>query len=193
MPPRFTEHHAIVLDAMGVIFDAADDVAELLIPFIAQRDGSADHALICETYREASLGAIDADELWRRVGLGPAVEDDYLSLHRTRAGLSDFVARVCARRIPLWCLSNDVARWSRKLRARHGLDAAFSGAVMSGEVGARKPSAAIFRVLLDRVDCAPEQSLFVDDRDANVAAARRLGIDARPFTRFDAITTDSSP
>jgi hypothetical protein len=25
MPPKFTEHHAIVLDAMGVIFDAADD------------------------------------------------------------------------------------------------------------------------------------------------------------------------
>ncbi len=46
----------IVLDAMGVIYRARDDVAELLVPFV-ERHGSrasADH--VAALYEKASLG-----------------------------------------------------------------------------------------------------------------------------------------
>ena len=46
----------LVLDAMGVIFKSADDVGELLIPFIAEKSGSFDEGVIQAAYLEASLG-----------------------------------------------------------------------------------------------------------------------------------------
>ena len=69
----------LVLDAMGVIYTAADDVEELLIPFILEQRGLADSAAIARYYLRASLGEIDAVEFWQAVGLSPDVEDDYLS------------------------------------------------------------------------------------------------------------------
>ena len=73
--------HCIVLDAMGVIFRAADDVAELLIPFITEAGGNVDAKTIASAYFDASLGMINADEFWNKVHLDPSLEDDYLSRH----------------------------------------------------------------------------------------------------------------
>ena len=56
----------IVLDAMGVIFRAADDVAELLIPFIAETGGNVSTGIVESTYMDASLGLISVDEFWRK-------------------------------------------------------------------------------------------------------------------------------
>ena len=58
----------LVLDAMGVVFAAAADVAEILIPFIRSAGGESDARTIESVYLQASLGIIDADAFWRRVG-----------------------------------------------------------------------------------------------------------------------------
>ncbi len=52
----------------------------------------------------------------------------------------------------------------------------FHGKVVSGEVGIIKPDPAIYQILLDKYDLVPEQSVFIDDREENVEAARNLGI-----------------
>ena len=46
----------IVLDAMGVIFRAADDVADLLIPFVREAGGNMNANEIESAYLDASLG-----------------------------------------------------------------------------------------------------------------------------------------
>lgn len=46
----------------------------------------------------------------------------------------------------------------------------------SFEVGIMKPDPAIFRYMLDDVGIAPEETLFLDDSPANIAAASDLGI-----------------
>ena len=112
----------VVLDAMGVMFAAADDVEELLIPFVTSINGAADARQIRSAYLDASLGAIGADEFWTSVGLSPAVEDDYLTRHTLVHGVVPFLRTAKAAGVPVWCLSNDVARWSAKLRASFGLD-----------------------------------------------------------------------
>lgn len=43
----------LVLDAKGVIFKSADDVAELLIPFISEKSESFDEQVIQHTCRQA--------------------------------------------------------------------------------------------------------------------------------------------
>jgi putative hydrolase of the HAD superfamily len=56
------------------------------------------------------------------------------------------------------------------------LEATFHVRVISGEVGLRKPDAAIYELALDRLGVPPERTTFVDDLRPNVDAARALGI-----------------
>ena len=166
---------------MGVIFRAADDVAELLIPFVEHAGGITDSKAIEAAYLDASLGAIDADHFWRTVGLDPTREDEYLSGHSLVHGVEEFLQRAKRVKIPVWCLSNDIGRWSRKLRARFQIENLFSGAIISSDVGARKPDRAIYQCLLDQSGFRPEDLFFVDDRAKNIDAAIALGIPALYF------------
>lgn len=51
----------------------------------------------------------------------------------------------------------------------------FEGVVVSGEEGVRKPSSEIFGILVSRYDLDPERTVFIDDVQKNVDAARSLG------------------
>jgi len=166
---------------MGVIFSAADDVAELLVPFVRAAGGDAGR--VDSTYLQASAGSIDADEFWLRVGLDASVEEEYLAQHSLVPGAREFIARVNDAGTPVWCLSNDVARWSQKLRAMFGLEPLLAGSVISSDVRARKPDPAIYRCFLDRSGYRGSDVLFVDDRQRNVDAASAFGIRSRRFSK----------
>lgn len=174
----------LALDAMGVIYKVGDDVAELLRPFIAKHGGTADVALVQTMYREASLGRMPSAEFWRQVGLDPALENAYLDGVRLARGLRPFLRSVKPSVASIWCLSNDVSEWSRKLRDRFGLDRLLDGYVISGDVGARKPDPAIYRHLIAQVGAEPASIVFVDDRLPNLDAAAALGIESIYFGRI---------
>ncbi len=171
----------LVLDAMGVIFDSADDVAELLIPFVAEHGGSRDPELIHAAYHEASLGLIDPADFWTGVGIDENLEDEYLACFTLSPGLPELLALARDRSLPVWCLSNDVGRWSGKLRRRNGIEGLLAGSVISGNVGVRKPDTEIYRVLLRQSGYEAADLMFIDDREKNRQAARSLGIDSPVF------------
>ena len=77
---------------------------------------------------------------------------------------------------PLFCLTNFASEKFALMRRRFDVFALFDGIVVSSEVGLIKPDPAIFRHLLDRFGLAAESCLFIDDVEANVAAARGLGM-----------------
>lgn len=181
----------VVLDAMGVVFRAADDVAEVLVPFVRKRGGVEDVGAIEAAYLDASRGSITADAFWLKVGLSPSLEDDYLSGHALAPGAREFLALASDMDTPVWLLSNDVERWSRKLRSAFALNAWLCGAVISSDAAARKPDAAIYRYFMHRSGYDAPAILFVDDREKNVAAAAALGIHALQFgvnTGFASLT-----
>jgi HAD superfamily hydrolase (TIGR01509 family) len=171
----------LVLDAMGVIFAAADDVGELLIPFIAEHSGTTDETLVQEAYRVASLGEIDANEFWSRVGVDADLEDAYLSHHRLNSGVMELLQMAQRLGVPVCCLSNDIGSWSQKLRQRLDVEEYLHLSIISGDVGIRKPALAIYQALIDASDYAASELLFVDDRLNNVQAARAIGIDSMLF------------
>ncbi len=59
----------------------------------------------------------------------------------------------------------------------------FDDRVISAEVGMRKPEERIFRLAARRLGLAPAECVFVDDVEANVAAARELGFIAIVHTQ----------
>lgn len=61
-------------------------------------------------------------------------------------------------------------------RAR--IDALLDPVVISGEVGLRKPDAAIYELALDRVGVPADRVLFIDDAEPNVLGARASGLQA---------------
>jgi putative hydrolase of the HAD superfamily len=53
-----------------------------------------------------------------------------------------------------------------------------------------KPDPAIYRLLLDRLGCNPEEVLFLDDKQANIDAAHSLGINALLFSTVQQLRAD---
>jgi glucose-1-phosphatase len=58
----------------------------------------------------------------------------------------------------------------------------FDDFVLSYQVGFLKPSREIFEAAIAKANCLPEECLFTDDREPNVAGALKFGIDAILFT-----------
>ncbi len=61
------------------------------------------------------------------------------------------------------------------------VDGAFDHMIASCDVKLIKPDPKIYTLALDRAGVAPEESVFIDDREVNVKAAEALGIHAILF------------
>ena len=97
-------------------------------------------------------------------------------------GSVELLAELRAAGVPLYALTNWSAETFAITRGRFEFLEWFDGLLVSGEERVTKPDPAIFQLLLDRFGLDPTATVFVDDSEANVAAARRLGFDAIGFT-----------
>jgi putative hydrolase of the HAD superfamily len=160
---------------MGVIFSVGNDDRDLLCPFVEEKGGTKDVSKIEMLYNSTSLGNMSSAEFWEAVGLDPGLEDEYLQRYELTDGLTDFLEAVNSQGYEVWCLSNDISEWSKKLRARFGLDKYIRGFVISGDVGVRKPEQAIFDHLTGQLTAHPRDAVFVDDQRRNLDVAAALG------------------
>lgn len=99
----------------------------------------------------------------------------------TIPGAIEILRDVKATGNPVYALSNWSAETYPIAERRFDFLEWFDGVVVSGRIGMRKPDPAIFRHLLERFDLEAERTLFVDDSERNVEAARGLGFDALRF------------
>jgi putative hydrolase of the HAD superfamily len=160
---------------MGVIYSVGNDDRDLLCPFVEEKGGTKDVSKIEMLYNSTSLGNMSSAQFWKAVGLDPGLEDEYLQRYKLTDGLTDFLEAVNSQGYEVWCLSNDISEWSKKLRARFGLDKYVRGFVISGDVGVRKPEQAIFDHLLGQLTVSPRDAVFVDDQRRNLDVAAALG------------------
>jgi len=91
---------------------------------------------------------------------------------------------------PLYALSNWNDEKFRVALKKFPFLNLFDGYVVSGFEKLAKPDPAIYKVLLERFDLNPRETLFIDDRPENVAAARNLGMEAVRFTSPYDLETD---
>lgn len=171
----------IVLDAMGVIYAVGDDVRDLLYPFVAAKGGIKDFSKIKEFYRLSSLGKMSARDFWINVNVNPDLEDEYLQGFRLTEGLLGFLEDVKKQERQVYCLSNDVSEWSKKLLERFGLARYISHFIISGDVGFRKPDPLIFFYFLAQIQRKPSELVFVDDNPVNLDAAAAMGFETILF------------
>ena len=78
--------------------------------------------------------------------------------------------------------------WGEDRYDRAQLEQLFDAWVISGEVGVRKPDAAIYSLAAERIGLPPQECVFVDDLPGNLKPARTLGM-ATVVHRGDAAET----
>ncbi len=92
-------------------------------------------------------------------------------------GARELVAEV-GRGVTTACFSNsNPLHWEKNFRM-FGIQDAFDHCFASFELGAVKPERQAFDLLLEKLGCAPQEVLFIDDTDVNVAGARATGMQA---------------
>ena len=87
-----------------------------------------------------------------------------------------FVAELRASGTYCALATNQNAHRARSMSDRLGYAQAFDHSFYSCDLGYTKPDPRFFRAVLDVLRCAPDQVLFIDDRQENIAAARRSGM-----------------
>lgn len=102
------------------------------------------------------------DRLWADLTLNTAFLDE-LRRHRDTG-------------LRLALLTNNVREWEPHWRALFPVDDAFEVVVDSAFVGMRKPDRDIYELTLDRLRLAPEQCVFIDDLEINIAGAANVGL-----------------
>ena len=124
---------------------------------------------------------------------GPAVawvfriyfERQRLALAGLQPGMGELLRELDASGVRLWGLTNFTTKY---VRAAHELFPELSllrDTVVSSEEGILKPDPEIYRRAIARFGVDPAATLFVDDKPANVEAARGLGLNGEVFGGVD--------
>jgi len=78
-------------------------------------------------------------------------------------------------------LTNFPAHLNELLETGWDVEVAFDHIIASCDVKLLKPDKRIYRLALDAIGCKPKEAVFIDDREENVAAARKMGMEGILF------------
>ena len=183
---------AVIFDYGGVLCyaPAPRDVAQCA-------EGSGlDEDTFCKLYMETreyyGLAAAGYKAHWHRVAEAAGITISEAAVNRFIDKESDLWTRPNSDTLTLAreakaggskiaVLSNMTRELLEILRGKFDWLDEFDVKIWSCEKGCAKPDEVIYRDCLEQLGCAPEKSLFFDDRPQNVEAARRVGIDAHVF------------
>lgn len=94
------------------------------------------------------------------------------------------------RRFTLMTLNNESDELNRYRIGKFGISDVFEAFLSSCWLGVRKPTQRFYSRALAIAQANPATSLFVDDREQNIAPARALGMAAILFTSADQLRSD---
>jgi putative hydrolase of the HAD superfamily len=156
-------------------------------------------------YRDPfDVGALDASAYWQEFGrevgakFSPAQIKRLAALDcqmwgRTNLVMVEWVRLLRGRGVKTAIISNmsrTIGDYIRRAALWLGL---FNQVCFSGEMKILKPDAAIFHACLEALGEPAARTLFIDDREANVAAARALGMHGIVFSSEHQLRPDLEP
>jgi len=185
--PFLSAIRAIILDFGDVISLPADPE---VIRWMAQLFGLTEHRFR-EIYGEFRLdydrGVSSPAEYWKQVASAAGREVS-----------ADQIDQLRKADVTMWArLNPDILLWAERLRAAGYKTAIlsnmhddmvqhlrsngdwtkrFDSLTLSSAIGMVKPEADIFEYCLNSLGVRPEEALFIDDREANIECALRVGI-----------------
>jgi 2-haloacid dehalogenase len=189
--------HSVIFDLGGVLIDW--DPRHLYRKLFAGDEAAMEHflATVCthEWNRCQDAGRTFAEGAQLLKADHPDKAELIDSYHRRFdemiagpvSGSVEILAELRDSSIPLYALTNWSAETYPQARERFNFLNWFRGILVSGEVGVIKPDPRIFALLVDRFAVEPQRTVYIDDVEANVAAAQRFGLHGIHFTTAAAL------
>jgi putative hydrolase of the HAD superfamily len=193
----------LLFDIGGVLITRPDDIGALtraLDPAgVTGEDAEAHVREAFDAHREPYDRGGSAREFWDAVAqdVGADVPDDdglaeLVAIEQRRWGSpgDDTLAaldRAIAAGYPLAILSNAPHELADVLEDPAGWGARFEVVLVSARIGMAKPDADVWPLAVERLGSPAERILFVDDKPANVDAAREAGIHAHVWEGLDTL------
>lgn len=145
-------------------------------------------------------GDVSFGDYWSAVSAG-SVALDYDLIDQLRRwdvemwtdvdpGMTEWLGRVQASGLKTAVLSNMHVDMAAHARRNFAWLNRLDSLTLSCEVRLIKPERAIYERCLEGVALRPEQALFIDDREANVEAAREAGLRALRFESIERLRSD---
>ena len=142
------------------------------------------------------LGKVDRAEFYRRVRGCLRLNLDretffalWNSIIVPNEEINGLVERLKERYRLVLASNTDVLHYARSLDVQEALHF-FDHALLSYELGLRKPDPAFLRLGLEKLPIPPEECLFIDDRMENVEAAKTIGIAGIQFVSTQQLESD---
>ena len=147
--------------------------------YFAHRDGLDQGTAGVAAYWRAI--AADTGARWDSARVHELWAADFRSWLSVNPAVIGVLADLRAGTTPLALLSNAGPDYASYFR--HGpLADYFPACYVSGELGLLKPHAEIYRHVLGDLGITPGETVFIDNRESNVAGAEALGITGHVFT-----------
>jgi len=184
---------AVVFDWGGVIQRTVDPAPRRELAAALSRTPSALEAAVFESpaWEAASLGRLRADEMWvgivRALGWPAERSDEFVERFfggdRVDGDLVRLIRRLRAGGVSVGLLSNAPPNRPGRtsLAGRWGMDGLFDVQVFSYQVGVLKPQPAMYERVLAALNVRAAAAAMIDDAPANVAGARRVGMEGYLF------------
>jgi epoxide hydrolase-like predicted phosphatase len=193
---------AVILDFDGVLIRAESHNAHhawderLGLP-----TGSVERAIHhSDLWIQAQLGRISYQAYWKGVAellytspdVIPELRRDFFSGDRLNYKLVDYIRELRKHDIQIALLCNATAHLKKRLE-EFGVQDIFDHVLISAEIGVMKPDPTAFRVALQALGTAPQETIYVDDSYINVRAAQSVNLDTilfRPDTDLRSVLSD---
>jgi putative hydrolase of the HAD superfamily len=146
-------------------------------------------------------GLLSAEEYWANFARDAGVEIDAARIEtlrtwdtgmwsRINVEMIDWLEQLRAAGLTTALLSNMQFDMAAHARENFPWFAHFDHQILSCEIKLIKPDAAIFRHTVERLGLRPHETLFVDDREANIEAAQKVGLNAMRFESVGQLRED---
>ncbi len=181
---------AVIFDLGGVLLRTEDFTPREVLAERLNMDRHELEELIFggDSGGKAQRGEISVQQHWEHVryllGISPdefkAILDEFFYTDKLDESLVEYV-RTLHKAYKTALLSNSADDLRQRIAEKWHFEDAFDLMIISAEVGVAKPDPKIFRIALEQLTIPADETVFVDDFQRNVEAAKEMGIHAIRF------------
>ncbi|MCF7862011.1 HAD family phosphatase [Candidatus Woesearchaeota archaeon] len=177
----------IIFDYGGVIGSDADTILNVLLKKHGFSEGEAT-GFWKKHWHMMKLGHKSVDELWADVGQSLALE--YESMITCNQEVLKICRQLKDQGYSMGVLANEIKEWMEVKRRKAHLDEIFDIVYSSADIHVSKPQRQAYEIILNDLNAAPEDTLFIDNMQRNLDAADKLGIHTLLFTDAEKLRKD---
>ena len=194
----------VVFDIGNVLFGyQPEHVIKQLLPDTLDNTLYLNYLFGADVWQQMDRGDLSLDEAYQvMVNACPDLQHRKAEIYTLVNGFPDHLIPIaetkalflrCVDSHNVYILSNFQDKPFDRLLEAHPFLKKALGMVVSAKVNMMKPERGIYQYLLETYDLLPSDCLFIDDLDANIAAARKVGMHGIVYSSPDQLMKELEP